>query len=304
MIVERGEQLVDLSKIETEKCNNRSKNFSSMSIMESIKLMNQEDFNAVKCIETEYSKIEKLINKTSKALKTGHRIIYIGAGTSGRLGVLDAVECPPTFGVDYNTVVGLMAGGDKAFVEAKEGAEDNDFAAVKDLKNINLSKYDVLIGLAASGRTPYVIGAINYAKSIGVYTGAIVCSKNSEIAEVADITIEAVPGPEVLTGSTRLKAGTATKLILNMISTISMKEIGKIYQNYMVDLKLSNKKLQQRGHNIVKEVTGESDDRVSEALLKSNSNVKLAIVMLLFNLSFEEAVEKLKEADGSIDRII
>ena len=235
--------MIDLSKINTEQINSNTVNFSDISIIDAVKMMNKEDLNAVKCIESQYDEIARLIESTSNALKKGARIIYMGAGTSGRLGVLDAVECPPTFGVDYNTVVGLIAGGENAFVKAKEGAEDDPELGKEDLININLNKDDVVIGIAASGRTPYVIGALNYANSIGADTGSIACTTDSEIGKISKYPIEVVPGPEVLTGSTRLKAGTATKLVLNMISTISMKMVGKIYKNYMVDLKLSNKKL-------------------------------------------------------------
>lgn len=295
--------MIDLSKLETESVNSKSEAFSSMSIFEAVELMNKEDINAVKCLESQYENISKLIEKTSKALADGKRIIYIGAGTSGRLGVLDAVECPPTFGVDYNTVVGLIAGGDNAFVKAKEGAEDSKEEAVSDLIANNLTKGDVLIGIAASGRTPYVIGALEYAKSIGVYTGAVVCSTNSEISKVADITVEAVPGSEVLTGSTRLKAGTATKLVLNMISTISMQQIGKIYKNYMVDLKLSNKKLQQRGVNIIMQVTDTPEDEARKVLEQAGGHVKVAIVMLLLGVSKEEALSSLEKASGNIHNL-
>lgn len=295
---------MDLFKLDTEKSNQNSKNFSSMSIRESVELMNIEDRNAVKCIESQYDRISEIIKYTSKALSNKNRIIYIGAGTSGRLGVLDAVECPPTFGVDYNTVVGLIAGGDEAFVKSKEGAEDSEEEAIKDLKNINFNKNDVLIGIASSGRTPYAIGGLKYAKRIGAKAFSIVCTYNSIMKKYSDITVEAVPGPEVLTGSTRLKAGTATKLILNMISTISMKEIGKIYKNYMVDLKLSNNKLQQRGINILREVTDCSLDVAKSILEKSKGNVKIGIIMILLDLDYEKAVEKLNKNKGILENII
>lgn len=295
--------MIDLSKIKTEKENPNSVNFSEMSIEESVKLMNTEDINAVKCIESQYSEIAKLIEKTGEALKQGGRIIYMGAGTSGRLGVLDAVECPPTFGVDYETVVGLIAGGENAFVKAKEGAEDNPTFGEEDLKKINLSPKDVVIGIAASGRTPYVIGGLKYANEIGAITGSIACTDGSEIGKISRFPIEVIPGPEVLTGSTRLKAGTATKLILNMISTISMKMVGKVYKNYMVDLKLSNKKLQVRGVNIVRAVTGVGEEIAIEKLKESNGHVKLAIVMIILNIGKEEAEQILENAKGNIQNI-
>lgn len=295
--------MIDLSKIKTEKENPNSVNFSEMSIEESVKLMNTEDINAVKCIESQYSEIAKLIEKTGEALAQGGRIIYMGAGTSGRLGVLDAVECPPTFGVDYETVVGLIAGGENAFVKAKEGAEDNPTFGEEDLKKINLSSKDVVIGIAASGRTPYVIGGLKYANEIGAITGSIACTDGSEIGRISRFPIEVIPGPEVLTGSTRLKAGTATKLILNMISTISMKMVGKVYKNYMVDLKLSNKKLQVRGVNIVMAVTGVGEEIATEKLMEANGHVKLAIVMIILNIGKEEAKQILENAKGNIQNI-
>lgn len=295
--------MLDLSKIKTENSNPNTVNFSEISIREAIEIMNKEDFNTVECIKSQFENIENLIKQTSKALKNNGRIIYMGAGTSGRLGLLDAVECPPTFGVDYDTVVGLIAGGENAFVKAEEGAEDDKNQGKLDLEKIDLTNKDVVIGIAASGRTPYVIGGLEYANSIGVVTGSIACTTESEIGKVSNYPIEVVPGPEVLTGSTRLKAGTSTKLILNMISTISMKMIGKTYKNYMVDLKLSNKKLSVRGLNIIREVTGCSLEKAQETLLEAKGHVKLAIVMILFNLTSEQAKESLKNADGNIHNI-
>lgn len=295
--------MIDLSKVKTEKVNPNTSNFSSMSIREALEIMNEEDLKSVECIKEQFDNIERLISKTSDVLRSGGRIIYAGAGTSGRLGVLDAVECPPTFGVDYNTVVGLIAGGDNAFVKAKEGAEDSKEEGKKDLEKINFSQKDILIGIAASGRTPYVIGAIEYAKSIGASTGSIACTTESEIGRISDYPVEVVPGPEVLTGSTRLKAGTSTKLVLNMISTISMKNLGKVYKNYMVDLKLSNKKLSTRAINILTEVTGCSVEEAEEKLKETDGHVKLAIVMILFNLNKEDAINRLNESDGHIDKI-
>ena len=295
--------MLDLTKIKTEKSNPNSENFSEMSIREAVELMNAEDFNTVECIKDQFTNIEKLIEQTSNALKNGGRIIYMGAGTSGRLGLLDAVECPPTFGVDYEMVTGLIAGGENAFIKAAEGAEDKTSEGKDDLEKISLTNKDVVIGVAASGRTPYVIGGLEYANSIGAVTGSIACTTDSEIGKISKFPIEVVPGPEVLTGSTRLKAGTSTKLVLNMISTISMKEIGKVYKNYMVDLKLSNNKLSVRGLNIVKEVTGCSDDVAKEKLELADGHVKLAIVMILFDFDKEEAENALENAQGNIHKI-
>lgn len=295
--------MVDLSKMSTERVNPNTVELSSMSIREAIEVINRENYNAVACIEGQYEMLEKVIHVTSDVLEQGGRIIYMGAGASGRIGLLDAVECPPTFGVDFNTVIGLIAGGDNAFVKAVEGAEDSQEFAVEDLKKIGLSEKDVVIGLAASGRTPYVIGGLKYAKEIGAKYCAVVCNKDSEIGRICPLTIEAEPGPEVLTGSTRLKAGTTTKLILNMISTISMIRIGKIYKNYMVDVKMSNEKLVTRGTNIVSAVTGCSHEEAKEALAKSGGGVRTAIAMLLLGCGKEEAESALQAVNGRIQSL-
>ncbi|MDO5350160.1 MAG: N-acetylmuramic acid 6-phosphate etherase [Lachnospiraceae bacterium] len=296
--------MVDLSKMSTEQVNPNTAELSSMSIREAIEVINRDNYNAVACIEPQYEMLERVIELTSQALEQGGRIIYMGAGTSGRIGLLDAVECPPTFGVDYNTVVGLIAGGDNAFVKAVEGAEDSEESGAEDLRRISLNEKDVVIGLAASGRTPYVIGGLRYAKEAGAKCCAVVCNKDSEIGRICPLTIEAEPGPEVLTGSTRLKAGTTTKLILNMISTISMIRIGKIYKNYMVDVKMSNEKLIARGTNIVSAVTGCSREAAKEALEKSGGRVRTAIVMILLDCGKEEAENALKTVNGQIQNLV
>lgn len=296
--------MVDLSKMSTERVNPNTTEFSSMGIREAIRVMNQENYYSVKCIEQQFDVLEKVIETTSEALERGGRIIYTGAGTSGRLGLLDAVECPPTFGVDDNTVMGLIAGGRDAFVEAVEGAEDSKELGAEDLKKIGLNEKDVVIGLAASGRTPYVIGGLEYAKEVGAKYCAIVCNRGSEISKICPLTVEAEPGPEVLTGSTRLKAGTTTKLILNMISTISMIRIGKIYKNYMVDVKMSNEKLITRGTNIVTEVTGCSADEAKKALSRSGGRVRTAIVMILLGCEKEEAEKALEKVNGRIQNLV
>lgn len=296
--------MVDLSKMSTERVNPNTTEFSSMGIREAIRVMNQENYYSVKCIEQQFDVLEKVIETTSEALERGGRIIYTGAGTSGRLGLLDAVECPPTFGVDDNTVMGLIAGGRDAFVEAVEGAEDSKELGAEDLKKIGLNEKDVVIGLAASGRTPYVIGGLEYAKEVGAKYCAIVCNRGSEISKICPLTVEAEPGPEVLTGSTRLKAGTTTKLILNMISTISMIRIGKIYKNYMVDVKMSNEKLITRGTNIVTEVTGCSADEAKKALSRSGGGVRTAIVMILLGCEKEEAEKALEKVNGRIQNLV
>ncbi|EOS60355.1 N-acetylmuramic acid 6-phosphate etherase [Firmicutes bacterium M10-2] len=295
--------MIDFKKMTTEQENPRTSGLSSMELREAIEVMNEENMRAVTCIESQYDKIERVIEIAQDALAQGGRIIYMGAGTSGRIGLLDAVECPPTFGVDDNTVIGLIAGGQHAFIKAVEGAEDNKEQGKTDLQVIDLSPIDLVIGLAASGRTPYVIGGLEYAQKLGSRTAAVVCNWESEIAKICPLTIEVVPGPEVLTGSTRLKAGTTTKLVCNMISTLSMIRIGKIYKNYMVDVKMTNEKLVTRGTNIVMAVTGCSKEQAQNALKNADGQVRVAITMVLMGCSKEQAQNALDRADGCIGNV-
>jgi len=289
-----------LKNVNTELRNLRSLGLDKMAISDAVNLMIEEEYNVIEALKDQHSSIANVITQTSQALKNGGRIIYMGAGTSGRLGILDAVECPPTFSVDYNTIVGLIAGGEKAFVQAVEGAEDNPLLAHEDLKSIDLTDKDIVIGIAASGRTPYVIGAFEFAKQIGAKTVAISCSKNAKISEYADLAIEAVPGPEVLTGSTRLKAGTTQKLILNMISTLSMTSIGKVYQNLMVDVNPSNIKLVERAKQIICEATGVDYETAQDAYKNAGNSVKVAIVMILNNCDKDKALAILKNNSNFI----
>ena len=284
----------------TETRNLKSMNMDSMSIKEILTLINEEDKRVPESIQEVIPEIEKAVKLVIEAFNNGGRLIYMGAGTSGRLGVLDAVECPPTFGVDKTKVMGLIAGGEKAFVEAQEGAEDSKELAIEELNEIELTSNDIVCGIAASGRTPYAIGGIEYAKKLGCKTIAIACNKRSKIGEIADVAIEVEVGPEVLTGSTRMKAGTAQKLILNMISTASMTGIGKVYENLMVDLKITNVKLQERAKNNVMQITGCSYEIAQETLEKANNQVKVAIIMVLLRCNREEAVERLNESKGFI----
>ena len=247
--------MVDLSRLTTEQRNPATMDLDQMSPLEIAAVMNQEDKKAVLAVQQVLPQVATAIQWAADSLRQGGRLIYMGAGTSGRLGVLDAVECPPTFGSAPESVVGLIAGGDCAFVKAVEGAEDSCTLGAEDLQRIHLQPPDLVIGLAASGRTPYVIHGLRYARSISCKTVAIACNAGSLIGQEADLAIEPVTGPEVLTGSTRLKAGTAQKLILNMISTGSMVNIGKAYQNLMVDVQLTNEKLEVRAQNILMEVT-------------------------------------------------
>ncbi len=295
---------VDLTKIDTERRNPNSMNLDMMSAKEIVSLINQEDINVQAAIEKEVGAITKVVEAAAKAIACGGRIIYIGAGTSGRLGVLDAVECPPTYGVDFNTVIGLMAGGEEAFIQAQEGAEDSKELAIADLQTNNLTAKDLVVGIAASGRTPYVIGGLEYATEIGAETASIAITSNSKIAEYANLPIEVVVGPEVVTGSTRMKAGTAQKMILNMISTGAMILNGKVYQNLMVDVMQTNEKLVERAKSIVMMATDCSENVAVEALAKAGGNAKCAIVMLLLDVDAETAKRALIENDGKVAKVL
>ncbi len=289
-----------LKNVNTELRNPKSLGLDKMYVGDAVSLMIEEEYNVIDALKDQHGNITEVISQTSQALKNNGRIIYVGAGTSGRLGILDAVECPTTFSVDYNTVVGLIAGGEKAFIQAVEGAEDNPLLAHEDLKSIDLTDKDIVIGIAASGRTPYVVGAFEYVKQIGAKTVAVSCSKDAKISEYADFAIEAVPGPEVLTGSTRLKAGTSQKLILNMISTLSMVSVGKVYQNLMVDVKPSNIKLVERAKRIICEATGVDYEIAQEVYQKANNSVKVSIVMILNDCSYEQALAILRNNNNFI----
>ncbi len=295
---------IDLSKIATEKRNVNSMNLDALDAKEIVELINNEDVNIQKGIAKEIEAIAKVVEVAANTIASNGRIIYIGAGTSGRLGVLDAVECPPTYGVDYDVVIGLMAGGEKAFVKAKEGAEDSKELAVADLKAINLNEKDLVVGIAASGRTPYVIGGLEYAKKIGASTASLAITYNSEVKKYAEYPIEVEVGPEVVTGSTRMKAGTAQKMILNMISTGAMVLNGKVYQNLMVDVMQTNEKLVRRAINIVKMATDCEEETAVQNLEIANGSAKLAIVMILTGLDVNAAMEILSKNNGSIAKVL
>lgn len=295
---------IDLSKMTTEARNPLSVELDNMTPLEVVTLMNNEDAKVPQAIKPHLEQIAQAVQWCINSLENGGRIIYMGAGTSGRLGVVDASECPPTFGVPAEMVVGLIAGGERAFIKAVEGAEDSAQLGEENLKELELNSKDTVIGLAASGRTPYVIGGLEYANSLGCNTVAISCNENSAIGKVAKLAIEIIVGPEVLTGSTRLKAGTAQKLVLNMISTASMVGIGKCYKNLMVDVMQSNEKLHVRAQNIVMEVTGISREEAKATLELANGSVKKAIVMILANCNSEEADSKLAVAHGHVRKAI
>lgn len=296
--------MIDLSVLVTESRNKETMGLDQMTPLEIVTVMNREDGKAVEAVEEVLPQIAQAIAWCTDSLKQKGRIIYIGAGTSGRLGVLDAVECPPTFGVSPDVVVGLMAGGTPAFVKAVEGAEDSQTMGEEDLKEIHLSPADIVIGLAASGRTPYVIYSLRYAKKIGCRTVAVSCNRDSEIGKEADLAIEPVPGPEVLTGSTRLKAGTVQKMVLNMISTGSMVGIGKVYQNLMVDVVQTNMKLITRAENIVMTATGCTREEARDSLEEAEGSVKLAITMILLQCGAKSAKTRLNRAGGYVRNAI
>ena len=291
---------MELNKLITETRNRNTMNLDIMSSFEIVKAMNDEDRNVPSAIEKALDRIASAVDKIVKTFKNGGRLFYIGAGTSGRLGVLDASECPPTFGVNHDMVIGIIAGGDSALRNPIEGAEDSFELCQKDLENYQFSENDILCGIAASGRTPYVIGGLRYARSIGAKTIAVACNIDSEIGREADIAIEVTPGPEVLTGSTRLKAGTCQKLILNMLTTASMVRMGKAYQNLMVDVVQSNEKLVSRARKIVMEATGCDMNTAVSTLEKAGGSCKLAIVMILTDSSEEEAAKLLEKAQGHV----
>ena len=292
--------MIDLTKLVTETRNPNTMDLDQMTPLELVSVMNQEDLNVVAGVKEVLPQVAQAIAWAVSSLEAGGRIVYFGAGTSGRLGVLDAVECPPTFGVSPDVVVGLIAGGEKAFVRAVEGAEDSLELCEEEFKKIGLNKNDIAIGIAASGRTPYVIGGLRYARSLGCKTVAIACNKGSEVGKEAELAIEPSCGPEVLTGSTRLKSGTAQKMILNMISTGSMVGVGKAYQNLMVDVQQTNKKLVVRAQNITMAATGCTREEAAQALEQADGNAKLAIVMLLTQMPVDEAKAKLEAAHGHV----
>lgn len=291
---------MNLENLTTERRNEETFGLDEMSVSTALEKMNKEDKKVAEAVEKALPMIEPVIEKTIESFNHGGRLIYLGAGTSGRLGVLDAAECVPTFGVEASMVVGLIAGGEKAMTLAVEGAEDDLELGKQDLIDLQLTKNDMVIGIAASGRTPYVIGALDYAKSIGAHTGSLACNMNAEISQHAEFPIEVDCGAEFLTGSTRLKSGTAQKLILNMISTIAMIGIGKVYNNLMVDVRPTNEKLVERSKRIIMEATDCDYETAEKTFIQAGEDVKLAIVMILTNSAKDESQEKLVQAKGFI----
>ena len=292
--------LQTLSTLITEQRNPNSMHVDSLSALEIVQLMNEEDKQVPLAIEKCLPQIAQAVECIVAAFQQGGRLVYIGAGTSGRMGVLDASECPPTFGVSPEMVKGIIAGGERALRHPIEGAEDSKSQAVVDLQTIQFSSKDVLVGIAASGRTPYVIGALEYAKSLGSVTVSIASNPNSAMANIVDIAIDTVVGPEVLTGSSRLKSGTAQKLVLNMLTTASMILMGKCYQNLMVDVQASNEKLKARAIRIVMQATDCDKALAEETLKQADQNAKLAIMMILSGLDRAQAEALLEKHQGKL----
>lgn len=295
---------VDVKKISTESRNQNTLDIDVVSTEEMLRKINNEDKTVAYAVEKAIPQITKVVDATYNTILNGGRLIYMGAGTSGRLGVLDAVECPPTYGVSHDLVIGLMAGGVEATSFAKEGAEDRKDFAIEDLKNVNLTSKDIVIGIAASGRTPYVLGGMEYAKSIGALTSCITTSSGSVLAQMVDLPIEAVTGAEVINGSTRMKSGTAQKLICNMISTGVFIKMGKVYENMMIDLQATNEKLVARALNIIMELTGYTKEEANEKLSEYKTVKKVLINHFTGCTSNQQIDEALEKVRGNIRKAI
>lgn len=294
----------NLESLVTESINKDTVNIDKLNTLEVIKMINNEDKKVAYAVEKEQVNIAKAVDMIYDRLKIGGRLIYIGAGTSGRLGVVDASECPPTFGVDFELVQGMIAGGNNAMFKAVEGAEDSEELGRKDLMKKNINSKDVVCGIAASGRTPYVIGAMKYAKEVGAGVISVTMNPKSEMSRQANIPISVVVGPEVIMGSTRMKAGTAQKMVLNMLTTATMIKLGKVYSNLMVDVQTNNKKLVERAKRIVRLATSVDDKTAKEYLDITNNNVKLTIFMIKTGLDKESALKILDENNGYIQKAI
>jgi N-acetylmuramic acid 6-phosphate etherase len=286
--------------LNTEACNSTSEKIDTLSALEIARLMNSEDAKVAEAVRRELAPIGEAIETIADRLREGGRLVYIGAGTSGRLGVLDASECPPTFNTPPEAVRGLIAGGDIALRRAVEGAEDHPEFAVNDLKQIALGSTDVVVGIATSGRTPYVFGGLKYAREVGAYTIGLSCNDGSDFADLADLTITPIVGPEVITGSTRLKAGTATKMTLNMLSTGAMVLLGKTYRNLMVDLNATNEKLKVRSRRIVAALTGLTEEQAEQQLAACRGELKTAVVAYQRNVPPDAARRLLDQVGGHL----
>ena len=291
---------IDLGHLVTESRNHHSEHIDTLSTLEMLKVINNEDKKVPFAVEATLPHIARLVDKVVTSFSQGGRLIYCGAGTSGRLGILDASECPPTYGTPHDMVIGLIAGGHKAILQAVENAEDNVQLGAEDLRQLNFNAKDVLVGIAASGRTPYVIGALEYARSLGAVTGAISCNPDSPIAQRADIAITPIVGPEVVTGSSRMKAGTAQKLVLNMITTGAMIKMGKVFGNLMVDVEATNAKLIERQIRIVMQATECERATAEQALAQCQRHCKTAILMILAGVNAQQATQLLAQNKGFI----
>ena len=291
---------LDLSQMLTEGRNPASQNIDELSTEAMLRVINDEDKKVALAVETIVPQIATAVDAICAAFRAGGRLIYCGAGTSGRLGILDASECPPTFGTPREQVIGLIAGGHTAILQAVENAEDNREQGAQDLKDIHFSRHDVLVGIAASGRTPYVLGALAYANELGATTVSLSCNPGSAMSQVAAIALTPVVGPEVVTGSSRMKAGTAQKLVLNMLTTGSMIRSGKVYGNLMVDVEATNQKLVQRQVNIVMQATACDDATARAALSACGGHCKTAILMVLADLDADTAKTLLSQHQGFI----
>ena len=296
--------MVELQKIATEQRNPNTTHIDTLSTLEMVRLINQEDQKVALAVAQVAPEIARAIDVITRQLSQGGRLFYAGCGTSGRLGILDAVECPPTYSTDPELVQAIIAGGYPAIFRAVEGAEDDFDLGRRDLQERGFASQDVLVGLAASGRTPYVLGAMRYARELGSAVIAVTCCPGSEVDRMADIGIAPTPGPEVITGSTRMKSGTAQKMVLNMLSTGTMIKLGKVYGNLMVDVKPSNEKLIRRCVTIVREAVGCEEDQAVAALEACGYRPKVAIVMLLKKIDAEQARELLEQAQGRIARVV
>lgn len=303
-MLDNNQLISSLSQLISENQNSETLDIDQLSSLELVTKINQQDHLVSQAISKILPQIAKVVDLVVAAFKQGGRLIYLGAGTSGRLGVLDAVECVPTFGVEPSMVVAVMAGGEAAMFRAKEGVEDSAEAAVYDLAQVKLNSKDVLVGISASGRTPYVIGGLGYAAQQQAKTVALSCNPNAEISQHADLALLPVVGAEVLTGSTRMKSGTAQKLVLNILSTASMIRSGKTYGNLMVDLKATNQKLYARGTHMLMQVTGVDQMAAEAALERSGMQVKLAILMILSGLDANAAQSQLDKADGFLRKAL
>ncbi|WP_349408470.1 N-acetylmuramic acid 6-phosphate etherase [Pseudalkalibacillus sp. SCS-8] len=292
---------MDNKKMITEQRNHESERLDTFSVKEIIEVMNQEDKTVAESVEKSLPEVTAAIEAITGVMKNGGKLYYLGAGTSGRLGILDASECPPTFGVEPGLVNGIIAGGDRAMKTAIENAEDDHEAGKRDIAEV-VTPRDAVVGITSSGRTPYVIGGIEKAKSIGALTVGLSCNPSAELSECVDYPIEILVGPEVVTGSTRLKAGTAQKMVLNMISTAAMIGLGKVYGNLMVNVQATNEKLRRRVVHIIREATGVDDETAQRYSVTSKGDARAAILMITFQITYDQAVQVLRENDDHFPR--